>query len=105
MSGKQVSMIVHYGMDEHGELVLKRQVIWPMLRTIPNNTHASLKQDYGSDLYPEITIDGVRVQSEKPYEVTFNGMLAIKSVTDNNLQIERVLFQQPNPAQQWKESD
>ncbi|SDX73599.1 hypothetical protein [Paenibacillus sp. CF384] len=92
MSGKRISMIVHYGIDHQGELVLKRGIIWPMLRTIPNDTHASLIQEYGAEIIPEFTINGERVQSEKPYEVTFNGMLAIKSRTDNNLRIEHVLF-------------
>ncbi|MBP3966568.1 hypothetical protein [Paenibacillus lignilyticus] len=92
MSGKRVSMIVHYGVDRQGELVLKRGVIWPMLRTIPNDTHASLIQEYGAEIMPAFAINGERVPAEKPYEVTFNGMLAIKSRTANNLRIEHLLF-------------
>ena len=45
MSGLQVSLIVDYGVNEDGGLLLKRHVVWPQMRTIPNNTHASFQVD------------------------------------------------------------
>src|SRR3989339_1718293 len=42
MSGKKVSTVVRYKVAEDGALELSRSVVWPLLRTIPNNTHASL---------------------------------------------------------------
>ncbi len=37
MSGQKVSFIVHYGADANGNLKLRREVIWPMLRTRPRD--------------------------------------------------------------------
>src|SRR5205085_9599273 len=39
MSGLRVSAIVEYGVDVNRRLTLWRRVVWPMLRTIPNDTH------------------------------------------------------------------
>ena len=41
MSGFYISSIVHYGIKD-GRLKQNVQLIFPMLRTIPNDTHASL---------------------------------------------------------------
>ena len=42
MSGLKISAVIRYGVDEKGAFTLDRSMIWPMLRTVPNNTHASL---------------------------------------------------------------
>lgn len=49
MSGKQMAAIITYGMDKKGDFVLKRTLIYPMLRTIPNDTRGSLTHIYGTD--------------------------------------------------------
>ena len=53
-SGLKVSALISYGNDGHGELVLEKKVVWPMLRTIPNDTHASLIYDFDSSVNSEI---------------------------------------------------
>lgn len=92
MSGKLVSQYVIYGADEKGELELEQYVVWPALRTIPNNTHASLKKRYGRELRPDIKADGASLSEEKVREVRFDGLLAIKSVTKQNIEVTRTLF-------------
>ena len=47
MSGLKVSTVLRYGVDEKGAFILNRSLVWPMLRTIPNNTHASLMRRFG----------------------------------------------------------
>jgi hypothetical protein len=44
MSGLRISAIVTYGVREDGTLTLTRQLVFPGLRTIPNDTHASLRE-------------------------------------------------------------
>lgn len=92
MSGLQVSAIIHYGVGENGELVLKKKVVWPMLRTIPNDTHASLIHDYEMLTSPEIVIEGKVVNTEKPKQISFNGILNIMSATENGVDIKREVF-------------
>ena len=41
MSGLKVSSVIRYGVDEKGAFMVNRSIVWPMLRTIPNNTHAT----------------------------------------------------------------
>ena len=40
MSGKRLSTVLRYGVDSEGRLQLERSLVWPMLRTVPNDTHA-----------------------------------------------------------------
>ncbi len=90
MSGLRVSAIITYGVDENGALVLKKKVVWPMLRTIPNDTHASLIRFFEGQ--PQILIDGKKAGREKPYRVTLDGTLQIQSKLGHNLDVKRTVF-------------
>lgn len=46
MSGKRISGVITYGVNDDGSFYVKRELVWPMLRTIPNNTHASLMHNF-----------------------------------------------------------
>lgn len=92
MSGRKVSVIVNYGVDENGNLSLSRTIIWPMLRTIPNNTHASLAHIFDINAFPKVTIDGKPIANEKPYEFNIRGMLTIKSKAADGISVSRRLF-------------
>lgn len=92
MSGRLVSLYVEYGVDSSGKLMLSQKVVWPTLRTIPNDTHASLQKEYKEALRPTILINGEKLEEEKPYSITFDGILIIKSQTKNNVKVRRTLF-------------
>lgn len=92
MSGRRVSLIIRYGADEEGRLTLARQIIWPLLRTIPNNTHASLKQEYGASAYVDIRVNGEPLGAEQLAEARFDGLLSLCSLTASGIKVERVLF-------------
>lgn len=62
MSGKQVSLILTYGTDNEGLLICDKLLVFPMLRTIPNDTHASLLHSFGSETVPSIKINGKEVK-------------------------------------------
>ena len=91
MSGRKVSLIVRYGVGEGGKLLLKRHLVWPMLRTIPNNTHASFRLDAENAWLPSMEIDGSPVE-EFPEVIHFDGVLDIESRTQGALRIRRRLF-------------
>ena len=91
MSGRKVSLIVLYGVGEGGKLVLKRRLVWPMLRTIPNNTHASFRLNADDAWLPSMEIDGTAVE-EFPEVIRFDGVLDIESRTQGALRIRRRLF-------------
>ena len=41
MSGLRASVVYYWGVDEKKQFHMDRHLVFPMLRTIPNNTHAS----------------------------------------------------------------
>ncbi|HEY3268399.1 MAG TPA: hypothetical protein VGM37_15880 [Armatimonadota bacterium] len=92
MSGRKVSAIIHYGLDADGHLTLDRQVVWPTLRTIPNNTHASLQTGFGADAYPAVTADGAPLGPESPVSFRLRGLLAIASQTPSGIEVTRTLL-------------
>ena len=80
MSGEQISAIIYYGSDAQGQLTLKRKLVWPMLRTIPNDTHASLIHDFPLSVSPAITLDGEPIAAEALTRVTIDGTLNLTSL-------------------------
>lgn len=78
MTGKKVSQYVEYGANEKGQAVYRQKIVFPMLRTIPNNTHASLTEEFGQEVFPEILVDGKAVETENVQAITFDGLLEIK---------------------------
>ena len=57
MSGLKVSTVVRYGVEADGSFYLNRGMVWPMLRTIPNNTHASLMRKMGDEVMPKVLVN------------------------------------------------
>ena len=81
MSGKSVSVVLRYGV-ENGKFVLNKSMVWPLLRTIPNNTHASLMRRYGWDVLDMVSINGRALTSEKVESIQLKGMLKVTSNYD-----------------------
>ena len=81
MSGKRVSVVLRYGV-ENGKFVLNKSMVWPLLRTIPNNTHASLMRRYGWDVLDMVSINGRALTSEQVESIQLKGMLKVTSNYD-----------------------
>lgn len=79
MSGEMVSTVLRYGVNADCSFRLERSLVWPMLRTIPNNTHASLMQRYAIDFPSLLTVNGRTLQNEKVQSVSLNGTLSVIS--------------------------
>ena len=79
MSGEKVSTVLRYGVNTDGSFQLERSLVWPMLRTIPNNTHASLMQRYAIDFPSLLSVDGGTLKNEKVKSVSLNGILTVIS--------------------------
>ncbi|MGE8293101.1 MAG: hypothetical protein ACN6ON_15525, partial [Sphingobacterium sp.] len=58
MAGLQTAAVVYYGVRD-GRLLLDKKIVFPMLRTIPNNTHASLTVPFQDNKSLLIKVDGV----------------------------------------------
>ncbi|OGU82351.1 MAG: hypothetical protein A2499_02645 [Stygiobacter sp. RIFOXYC12_FULL_38_8] len=92
MSGKKVSTVVRYKVAEDGALELSRSVVWPLLRTIPNNTHASLTRRFSIDIPSLLIINGKNPVNEKVQSISHNGLMTIISKFDPGVEIKRILF-------------
>ena len=99
MSGLKVSAIVQYGVDRDGSLMLWRHAVWPMLRTLPNNTGASLQQAFGPVDVPALTIDGLQ-PVERLRSAKIDGTLILKTgacaapgqPSDDTVALTRTIF-------------
>lgn len=96
MSGRQVSAVIDYGSQTDGTLLLTRTVVWPMLRTIPDDTHASLIRKFGPEATPAITIDGAPAAAEHLQQVRFDGRLSLQSQLAPGLLLVRTLTPSPD---------
>ena len=103
MSGLRVSTVLRYGVDANGAFMLNRSMVWPMLRTIPNNTHASLMRRFAWNVTDMVEVNGQSLLNEKVKEVTLNGTMVVQSEytlpRKGKLGLTRILFPSVlNPA-------
>lgn len=94
MSGLKVSTVVRYGVAEDGSFLLNRGMVWPMLRTVPNDTHASLMRKMGWNPLENVLLGGYAIK-EKVQSITLDGVMTVKSlcpVRRGNVELTRVLF-------------
>ncbi len=91
MSGKRISGVISYGVNIDGSFYVKRELVWPMLRTIPNNTHASLIYDFEQNIIDKLMIDG-KVVNEKVKQIALNGTIEVNSVLDKGIELQRIIF-------------
>jgi len=92
MSGRRVSVIVDYGINSAGTSRVKKHVVWPMLRTIPNDTHASLARDFRLRAFPDIRIDGMKVKSERVQTIRHVGLMTIVTGLSDDLELTHTIF-------------
>lgn len=78
MSGLKVSTVVRYGVDDDGRFLLNRGMVWPMLRTIPNDTHASLMRKLGWNPLENVLINNAQIK-EQVRQISLDGTMEVES--------------------------
>lgn len=78
MSGLKVSTVVRYGVDDDGRFLLNRGMVWPMLRTIPNDTHASLMRKLGWNPLENVLINNAQIK-EQVRSISLDGTVEVES--------------------------
>lgn len=96
MSGGRVSVIVEYGLNSRGASNVNKHVVWPMLRTIPNDTHASLSRDFDFKDFPEISVDGRRIRIDRVQSVRQAGLMTLTTLLAEDVELTRILFPSPS---------
>lgn len=79
MAGKQIATVLRYGVNPDGSFKIDKSLVFPMLRTIPNNTHASFQRRVTHDIVKDIMI-GRNPMVEKVEQVKIaDGCLEVES--------------------------
>lgn len=81
MSGKRMSVVLRYGVNDAGNFILNKSMVWPLLRIIPNNTHASLMRRFSWNPLESVAINGrsISLPSEKVTSITLDGVMTVLS--------------------------
>ena len=77
MSGLKVSTVLRYGVNADGSFELNKSMVWPMLRTIPNNTHASLMRRFAWNATDMVSVNGQSLSGEKVNKITLDGKMTV----------------------------
>lgn len=88
MAGEQLAAIIRYGAAADGSLILSRKLVWPMLRTMPNDTHASLIRDFVA--LPEVRVGDTQALF-KLRKVGFDGALMLETEAQGGLHLSITL--------------
>lgn len=91
MSGDSVSVILRYAVEADRSFHLERQMVWPMLRTIPNNTHASLIHSVNDDCLSTIKVNGQSLQQLETTEISLHGLMQVRSKS-SQAELLRTIF-------------
>ena len=95
MSGKMMATVLYWGIDENAKFELDRSLVFPMLRRIPNNTHASLMLRQKLDVVAQLRINNNNNLKFTTRYVEINGAMTV--VEDHKggaygLEITRTIF-------------
>ncbi len=75
MSGLRASVVYYWTVDAEKHFAMDRHLVFPMLRTIPNNTHASWMPRCDTDFLKGMTANGRRMTEQETKVVTIDGIL------------------------------
>lgn len=94
MAGRHVASVLRYGVNPDGSFQMERSMIWPMLRTVPNNTHGSLMRRIGHDPIRSLLIQEYPAR-ERVDTIVFDGVLTVKSTLSRGIRLERAYYVSP----------
>ena len=95
MSGEQMSVVLRDGVEADGSFSLERSMVRPMLRTIPNNTHASLMRRFAADIPSLLQVNGRAPQGERVGRIVLAGAMRVSSTFADRIELERTLLPSP----------
>ena len=95
MSGLRASVVYYWGVDVQKQFSLDRHLVFPMLRTIPNNTHASWMPRCDVDFLKGMTANKRYMSPQQVKQVTIDGVLKVFGTVKgdgNDFELTRMYF-------------
>ena len=93
--GLRCGQVVDYHVDGARRLRIKRGVVWPCLRVIPNDTTGSFIRRYGSEAEPAVSVDGAPIGPVVVDRVVLDGTLRILGRVGADFAVTRCTFPSP----------
>ena len=96
MAGRQMAAILHYGITPEGRFTCERHLVFPMLRTIPNDTHASFIRYVNWEPLQSVLIGQSRLidRKEQVMSISLKGLMTVKS-RFGSIAVKRTLSPSP----------
>ena len=96
MAGRQMAVVLHYGINATGRFTCERHLVFPMLRTIPNDTHASFIRYVNWEPLESVLIGQSRLtdRKEQVESITLKGLMTVQSRW-GNIGVKRTLSPSP----------
>ena len=81
MAGRQMAVVLHYGINAAGRFTCERHLVFPMLRTIPNDTHASFIRYVNWEPLESVLIGQSRLidRKEQVESISLQGLMTVQS--------------------------
>lgn len=77
MSGEQISCVLRWGIDDLGHYYQERSLVFPMLRRIPNDTHASLLHRNATDIMSLVSVNSLVPKQTGASAVSIDGAVNV----------------------------
>ena len=90
MSGQRAAIVYYWGIDDSGSYYCEYHHVFPLLRMIPNNTHAFFPYRHTTNVAQLIKADG-KVPAFKAESVEIDGTLKVVE-SDGTLEMTRIDF-------------
>lgn len=101
MSGRRSAVVYYWEVDKDGRFSVNRHLVFPALRTLPDNTHASWMPQDDTDFLDGLTVNRHHLERESVTNVRLDGRLTVLSQAQGGgakVSIKRVLW--PSPTHQ-----
>ncbi len=90
MSGQRAAIVYYWSIDADGRYACEYHHVFPLLRMIPNNTHAFFPYRHSTNLAQMIKADG-KTPDWKAVQIEIDGTLKVIE-SDGNLELTRIDF-------------
>ena len=96
MAGRQMAAVLHYGITPKGRFTCERHLVFPMLRTIPNDTHASFIRYVNWEPLESVLVGQSRLidRKEQVETIALKGLMTVAS-RFGNIGVHRTLSPSP----------
>ena len=79
MTGEKISTVLFWSLDSRGKMTLDRSLIFPLLRTVPNETASAFRCHTAIYIPDLLIVDGMRPRFETTEEVRIDGTFNYRS--------------------------